>query len=380
MSEVVGEGRFACPVCGKSSRLFARCPNADILRCDVCEHAFTDLSTIKENEIYNSAYYHVTHKNWFLYPNFKLFRKICHEISKNNVTSVLDIGCGNGEFLRFLKVENPELDLTGIDLSSEAVPDDKIKFIEGDFQKYGFDERFDAFITLAVIEHVYDVKSFMRRIHQLLNDKGIACIMTVNEKGLIYNLAKFLNYFGISMAFNRLYEPHHLNHFSKSSLSLLITNDDYFEVLSIIDHNTPVESVDFPNSNFLGQFFYREIIKLLFFMGDILGANLLQTIIVKKNKSLAKIVEKHKINQMVERRRKSRPPERVQKDRIRQFLAGATARIAADLVGVNRHTVTLYFNKLRELIVSNLAENEPWLSGEVEVDESYFGGSRKGKR
>ena len=32
------------------------------------------------------------------------------------------------------------------------------------------------------------------------------------------------------------------------------------------------------------------------------------------------------------------------------------------------------------MIASKLAEKEPWLSGEVEVDESYFGGSRKGKR
>ena len=32
------------------------------------------------------------------------------------------------------------------------------------------------------------------------------------------------------------------------------------------------------------------------------------------------------------------------------------------------------------MIASKLAEKEPWLSGEVEVDESYFGGSRKVKR
>ncbi len=35
---------------------------------------------------------------------------------------------------------------------------------------------------------------------------------------------------------------------------------------------------------------------------------------------------------------------------------------------------------MRELISLKLAETEPWLSGEIEVDESYFGGSRKGKR
>jgi transposase len=64
---------------------------------------------------------------------------------------------------------------------------------------------------------------------------------------------------------------------------------------------------------------------------------------------------------MVERRRKSRLTERVQEDLIRQVVAGATARTAAELVGANRHTATLYFHKLRELIALKLAETEPWL-------------------
>jgi transposase-like protein len=51
---------------------------------------------------------------------------------------------------------------------------------------------------------------------------------------------------------------------------------------------------------------------------------------------------------MVKRRRNSRLPERVQEDLIRQFVAGAPAPTAADLAGVNRHTATLNFHKLRE--------------------------------
>ena len=73
---------------------------------------------------------------------------------------------------------------------------------------------------------------------------------------------------------------------------------------------------------------------------------------------------------MVERTRKSRLPERVHDDLIRQFVVDATAPTAADLVGVNRHTATLYFHKLRELIALKLAETEPWLSGEIEVNKS----------
>jgi transposase len=59
---------------------------------------------------------------------------------------------------------------------------------------------------------------------------------------------------------------------------------------------------------------------------------------------------------------------------------GATACAAAEFAGVNRHTATLYFLKLRELIAAKLAEQEPWLSGEIEFDEGYFRGARKGKR
>ena len=63
-----------------------------------------------------------------------------------------------------------------------------------------------------------------------------------------------------------------------------------------------------------------------------------------------------------------------------QFVAGTPARMAAELTGVNRNTATLFYHKLRELIAARLAEESPFVAGEIEVDESYFGGHRKGKR
>lgn len=79
-------------------------------------------------------------------------------------------------------------------------------------------------------------------------------------------------------------------------------------------------------------------------------------------------------------RRKSRLLPSIQQELVRQFVAGVSARTAAELTGVNRNTAILYFHKLRELIAAKLAEETPFLDGEVEVDESYFGGRRKGKR
>ena len=82
---------------------------------------------------------------------------------------------------------------------------------------------------------------------------------------------------------------------------------------------------------------------------------------------------------MVTVRRRSRLSASIQDELVKYFVAGSTARAAALLTGVNRHTATLFFHKLRELIAQRLDEEaSDLLVGEVEVDESYFGGYRKG--
>jgi transposase len=79
--------------------------------------------------------------------------------------------------------------------------------------------------------------------------------------------------------------------------------------------------------------------------------------------------------------RKSRLSLHKQDRLIEHFVAGTTARWAASLVGVNFKTSAYYFHRLREIITYNLEqEAETLFSGEIEVDESYFGGKRKGKR
>jgi transposase len=70
-----------------------------------------------------------------------------------------------------------------------------------------------------------------------------------------------------------------------------------------------------------------------------------------------------------------------QTDRLLEhFVAGTPARTAALLVGVNRNSVNLFYMKIRTVIYENLYEEMEEFEGEIEVDESYFGGTRKGKR
>ena len=74
--------------------------------------------------------------------------------------------------------------------------------------------------------------------------------------------------------------------------------------------------------------------------------------------------------------RKSRLSWYKQTKLIELFVAGSTARTAASLVGVNKTTASYYFHRLRLLIYEN-SQEPSLLEGEIEVDESYFGGRRK---
>ena len=66
---------------------------------------------------------------------------------------------------------------------------------------------------------------------------------------------------------------------------------------------------------------------------------------------------------------------------MEHFIAGTTARCAASLVGINKSSAAYYFHRLRQVIAHQLEqEAEDVFGGEIEVDESYFGGIRKGKR
>jgi len=61
------------------------------------------------------------------------------------------------------------------------------------------------------------------------------------------------------------------------------------------------------------------------------------------------------------------------------FVVEVTARSAANIMGLQANTVALFYRKIRQLIINNMADivHE---RGQFEADESYFGGVRKGKR
>ena len=79
--------------------------------------------------------------------------------------------------------------------------------------------------------------------------------------------------------------------------------------------------------------------------------------------------------------RKSRLSHYKQDRLTEHFISGSTARTMASLCGVNRKAAAFYFLQLREVVAYEQKDgSEALFGGEIEVDESYFGGRRKGKR
>src|SRR3990167_10379771 len=74
---------------------------------------------------------------------------------------------------------------------------------------------------------------------------------------------------------------------------------------------------------------------------------------------------------------------RIGKSKIKKlaacFAEDLTATKTAKLIGVNRNTANSWYRHFRERILAHQENNTPFFKGEIELDESYFGGPRKKK-
>ena len=73
--------------------------------------------------------------------------------------------------------------------------------------------------------------------------------------------------------------------------------------------------------------------------------------------------------------------KRIQKKLFEFFVHEVTARSAADILCLHPNSAALFYRKIRMVISHHLAlAADEIFDGAVELDESYFGGHRKGRR
>jgi len=136
---------------------------------------------------------------------------------------LLDIGCGNGEFLRFAKKHG--WDVVGIDFDNKAVSEARSTGLDvrlGSLITVDIGGKFD-FISLShVIEHVYNPVELINSCYSLLNEDGVLWFETPNIES-----------FGRSIYSScwRGYEPpRHLIIFNRASLKKMCRDAGFMSV------------------------------------------------------------------------------------------------------------------------------------------------------
>ncbi len=98
--------------------------------------------------------------------------------------SVLEVGCGNGLFLRSAARLLPHGKLVGLDISAPVLPSDGegIRFVRADVIDFTVPEKFDVVFSEHVIEHIApaDLPAHLNSVTNALAEDGILIVCAPN--------------------------------------------------------------------------------------------------------------------------------------------------------------------------------------------------------
>lgn len=164
--------------------------------------------------------------------------------SDHRISSVLDAGCGDGNFAA--SVASYGYKMYGIDMSESGI---KIASQRGagqfavasmyDNLTLPFEniEFYDAIIAIETIEHLYSPRIFVRRSYQALRPGGII-ILTTPYWGYLKSIVLALMN-RIDRYHTALWDGGHIKHWSRNTLVQLMT-EQHFEVLAFEGCGRPI--------------------------------------------------------------------------------------------------------------------------------------------
>lgn len=221
-----------CPICkNKNLQHHTRCKDFtvshetfEVQKCHNCNFGIT--TPRPENEELGNYYQsedYVSHSGktsggigtiYKLARNFTLTWKKEIIQARKKTGSILDFGCGTGEFLNTMKSHGWKI--CGVEPTEIARQ--KAQKITGQtiHSTLNFDERFDVITAWHVIEHVPDIETTISKLTSLLKKDGILFIAVPN-----FDSPDSKRYNEYWAAYD---VPRHLWHFSKQSMNNLFKN------------------------------------------------------------------------------------------------------------------------------------------------------------
>lgn len=161
---------------------------------------------------------------------------VLDQLEELNFDSLIDVGCGDGRFLRDVRDQYGKADLLGIDYSKRAIDIAKamnphIRYENVNILEKDLKTTFDVATAIEVLEHIppNDLSEFVKIISDIINDEGYF-ILTVPHQ-------------------NKPVSDKHYQHFSSEKLNQILS--PYFSEIEFITFDSPSRVLKFL-SNILG--------------------------------------------------------------------------------------------------------------------------------
>lgn len=236
--------QLVCPVCGSEKWIRRYSIRAwHIEECAACAFARINPPPARERRAEYYSKEEVVKRNLeeksFLQNLSRSIKRLFSRVSgrgKNDIfynklvehiplgSKVLDVGCGDGSFLRQAK---DDFVCTGIEISeylaSLAMKDKDITVVTGNFLDSDFAAgTFDAITMISLFEHIEDPLGVADRCFKLLKDGGILLLKTVNY-GCLNRVIRKNKWTGFR-------PPDHVAYFNPANLKMLLKKTGFTKI------------------------------------------------------------------------------------------------------------------------------------------------------
>lgn len=217
-----------------------------------------------QKSMYNFPYHYIVdfdynnHKNFtqsLNYVNGYQYAGYLYEIltllKSLSFKSLIDVGCGDGFFLRKVYQSFPDKNILGVDIEENALNFAKIfngniNYIKKDIIKDKIKEKFEIVTLIEVLEHIpLDmIKDFLSGLHKLLTNEG-KLIITVPSKNLsIKNIKRHIQHFdkdSITYTLSDYFKIEHIEYLNKKNIFTKIIHKIFSNSFFILNHKKIID-------------------------------------------------------------------------------------------------------------------------------------------
>lgn len=184
-----------CNLCGSDNyRVIYSMPDAryyvdewfNVVECADCGLGFVNpRPTHSEmSKYYPSSFYdYFDHERYYHLRRYTAEANYLTEVTPGENRLLLDLGCANGDFPRFMQKLGWRVE--GVEVSRQSKDISDFKVFKQDFKDIAvYEPRYNAITAWAVIEHVHDPMTYFKKAAQVLKSQGVFVFLVTNFQSL----------------------------------------------------------------------------------------------------------------------------------------------------------------------------------------------------